>query len=103
MGCCCEKIYQGFCEIDTCAPFESGLVAQVAGEHSLHFNFLGIGYSKTKEFALGAELNFELDKLNENAEVVAQLKAPDGTVIGFMKDEIEYDCFVIKRRLNYAV
>lgn len=103
MSCCCSKIYLGFCTVDPCANFDTGLTAQTAGEYILKFSFLNTDYKIKKTFLQGAALIFPLAGINENAEVIAQIKDPAGEIVEFIFETVTYDCFILKTQLTYSL
>lgn len=103
MSCCCTKIYLGFCTVNPCANFDTGLTAQTAGEHILKFSFLNTDYQIKKTFLQGDALIFPLAGLNESAEVIAQIKDPAGDILVFVFETVEYDCFILKTQINYTL
>lgn len=103
MSCCCTKIYLGFCTVNPCANFDTGLTAQAMGTHTLKFTFLDIDYTIKKDFLLGDAIIFPLSGMNEKAEVVAQLIGPDDEVIQFEFDTVLFDCFLLKTNITYAL
>lgn len=94
-ACCCTNTLS-FCTQNVCGEIDFDIKAQVAGVHKLVTEFLGVQITIRKIFAIGDNLIFPLNLLNENFEYTVNLYDPDGTQIIIAKGGIDYDCFKFK-------
>jgi hypothetical protein len=102
MPCCCSKIYR-ICDLVICDGDDLVLPVPVLmdGEHALELDFLGDVIRKTANLSTGDNATFDKNDLNERFTYVGHILDPEGAVLKFTIDAVEYDCieFTTKRVL----
>lgn len=104
MSCCCEKVYR-LCNLHVCREdLILPIPVSIDGEHTLRLEFLGQSLEITADLSNGDNVTFATEDLNERFTYIGQVLDPDGTVMRFTVNDVEYDCFefTTKSTLPYA-
>jgi hypothetical protein len=95
MSCCCKNIKDLGC-VTSCGTVITGATASVTGDYTLYYEFLGVLHTILLPFAVGEPINFSSDNFNESAPVQFYLVDPNGQIVIFNENNIDYDCFRIR-------
>ena len=94
MACCdcCQKTLNLGC-INSCdAGFDTGIIATIAGVWILQLNFGNTKIFYSFNAAMFDTVIFSMTNLNESYTYTAQVIDPNGNIVSFSIDGIEYDC-----------
>lgn len=101
-NCCCTNTLR-LCKAPVCGTIDFGITAQLAGIYRMVFEFLGVEYTRYKEFEVDEAIIFPLDGMNESYTFTVRIYEPDNKQVVIQKDDIEYDCFEFETRMAYAM
>lgn len=100
MSCCCKKVYR-LCDLVVCDDLDLVLPVPITvdGEYTLELDFLDDLVRKTAMLGNGDMATFDKVDLNERFTYVGRVVGPDGNVVKFTVDEVEYDCVEFTTKL----
>lgn len=99
MSCCCTNTLD-FCKQPVCDSVDFDILAQVAGNHTMKTDYLGMEITVNASFDVGDKIIFPLTDLNEGYQFTAELFDPVGTKILISKEGVNYDCFKFQTVIN---
>lgn len=102
-SCCCTNILD-FCRQGVCGEgVDFDILAQVAGDHKLVIDFLGIQITVLAYFEVDEKIIFPVDELNENYQYTGEIYDPAGAKILIRKNDIDYDCVKFKTVMTKTI
>lgn len=100
-NCCTNTLNLGcFAPCNLTIDFSDGAPAVIAGDWVIEYEFGRRSGSQTVTLTDADPIAFTFAELNENYTFTATITDPNGDTYTRTVDEIEYDCFKFKTRVN---
>lgn len=92
----CDYKCYNLCNIPVCwgekVDIDLPMSASISGDYVISYTFLESSSNATKNFEAGDNLSFNLC-LNENQCYCVTITDPNGDIVTYIEDDVEYHCF----------